>query len=94
VVDSREYLRSRAVVARQREQVLRLLAARTEDLEVCVPEAVDRLELVADGEDLGVVRVRHEIDQLALEPVRVLELVDHDHPEPELRRFANSGVVT
>ena len=58
-----------------------------------MPEAVDRLELVAHGEDLGEVRMRDEVDQLALQPVRVLELVDHDHPEPQLRRLADRGVV-
>ncbi len=93
VVHGREHLRPRAVVAREREQVLRLLAALAEDLEIRVAEPVDRLELVADGEDLGVIRVRDEVDQLALEPVRVLELVDHDHPEAELRRLTNSAVV-
>ena len=54
-----------------------------------MPEAVDRLELVADREDLGELRVRDEVDQLALQPVRVLELVDHDHAEPQLRRLAD-----
>ena len=52
-------------------------------------EAIDRLELVADREDFGEIVVRDEIDELALEAIRVLELVDHDHPEPKLRRLAN-----
>ena len=58
-----------------------------------MPEPVDRLELVADGEHLGEIRMRDEVDQLALEPVRVLELVDHDHAEPEPGRLANVLVV-
>jgi hypothetical protein len=37
--------------------------------------------------------MRNEVDHLALEPVRVLELVDHDHAEPEPGRFANVLVV-
>ena len=50
-------------------------AARAEDLDVGVAEAVDRLQLVADR--AGVV-ARHELEQLELQRVRVLELVDHD----------------
>jgi hypothetical protein len=37
--------------------------------------------------------VRHEIDELALQAVGVLELVDHDHAEPHLRRRPHRGVV-
>ena len=37
--------------------------------------------------------MRDEVDQLALEPVRVLELVDHDHAEPQPRRLADVVVV-
>jgi hypothetical protein len=51
------------------------------DRDVGVPEAVDRLELVADREDVGV--LGQQVDQLALEPVRVLELVDHDRAEAQ-----------
>ena len=93
MVDGREHLRSRAIVARQCKQVHGLLAALAEDFEVRVPEAVDRLELVADRKDLGVVRMRDEVDQLALEPVRVLKLVDHDDSEAELCRLANRRIV-
>ena len=93
VVHRLEHLRSRAVVAREREQRGRLRSPLAEDLEIRVPEAVDRLELVADGEDLGEVGVRDEVDELALQPVRVLELVHHDHPEPQLRRLAHRRVV-
>ncbi len=56
VVHGREHLRSRPVVAREREQSRRLRAALAEDLEIGMPEAVDRLELVADREDLGEIR--------------------------------------
>src|SRR5215471_17134525 len=56
-------------------------------------EAVDRLELVADEEELGLGRPE-QVDDLRLEPVRVLELVDEDRAEaglfplPELRMRA------
>ena len=43
-----------------------------------MPEAVDRLELVADEEELLRVEL---VDDLALEAVRVLEFVDHDRAE-------------
>src|SRR5262249_58902198 len=59
----------------------------------CVPEAVDRLELVADRKELGQLCVRHEVDELALEAVRVLELVDHHHPEAQLQRLPRRRVV-
>src|SRR5262249_53297549 len=55
-------------------------------------EAVDRLELVADEEPLASLS-GDEVDQLALEPVRVLELVDHDRAEPKLLALANRLVV-
>ncbi len=55
-----------------------------------MPEAVDRLELVADEEEiLG----RQQIDQLALEPVRVLELVDEDGPEAPALALPDRRVV-
>ena len=45
-------------------------------------KAVDRLELVADEEQLlGL----EQVDELALEPVRVLELVDQHRPEAPAR---------
>ena len=92
VVDHVEHLGARAVVLRQREHAADLLAALAEDLDVRVPEAVDRLELVADEEDLGVL-LGEQVDQLALQPVRVLELVDHDRAEPKLLACTNAAVV-
>ena len=65
------------------QQRVRLRAPLAEDLHVRVPEAVDRLELVADEEPLGV-GAGEEIHELALEPVGVLELVDHDRAEAQL----------
>ena len=58
-------------------------------------EAVDRLELIADEEPLVVAwSAGEQIDQLALQPVRVLELVDHDRTEAQLLSFADRRVVT
>ena len=92
MVDHVEHLGPRAVVLGQREHAADLLAPLAEDLDVRVPEAVDRLELVADEEDLGVL-VREQVDELALEPVRVLELVDHDRAEAPALALADLGVV-
>jgi len=94
VVHRCQHLRPRPVVAREGKQGRRLDAALTEDLEIGMPEAVDRLELVPNREDLREVFVSHEVDQLALQPVRVLELVDHDHSEPQLRRLPHGRDVT
>ena len=88
-----EHLRARTVVPREREQVLRLRPSLAEHLDVRVPEAVDRLELVAHREDLRELGMSYEIDELALQSIRVLELVDHHHPEPELRRLAHGLVI-
>ncbi len=75
MVDDSEDLGARAVVLGEREHAAALGAALPEDLDIGVAEAVDRLELVPHEEELlGVERV----DELALEPVRVLELV-HEH---------------
>ena len=63
-----------------------------EDLHVGVAEAVDRLELVADEEPLRV-RPGQQVDELALEPVRVLELVDHDRAEAQPLALAQALVV-
>src|SRR5206468_3660552 len=82
-VDRSEYLRPRAVVARQRQQLLRLRAPLAEDGDVSVAEAVDRLELVTDEEELRR-GTAQQVDELALQAVRVLELVDHDRPEAQL----------
>src|SRR4051812_16574962 len=57
-----------------------------------MPEAVDRLELVSDEEELAVV-AREEVDQLALQPVRVLELVDHDRAEAPALALPNVLVL-
>ena len=75
MVDDIENLRPGAVVLRQREHARTRCPALAEDLDVRVAETVDRLELVADEEDF---LARDEIDQLALEPVGVLELVHED----------------
>ena len=92
LVDGGEHLGPRAVVSRQRQQLCRLRAARTEYADVSVPEAVDRLELVADEEELGV-RGAQQVDEVALEAVRVLELVDHDRAEAEALALADRLVV-
>ena len=92
LVDDREQLGPRAVVPRQRQQRVRAGAPLAEDLDVGVPEAVDRLELVADEEPLGAL-TGEQVDQLALEPVRVLELVDHDRAEAQLLALAQVVVV-
>jgi hypothetical protein len=93
MVDGGQHLRPGAVVPRQGVQARRPLTPLAEDFEVGVPEAVDRLELVADGEDLAVVRMRDQVDQLALQTVRVLELVDHHSAEAEPGRFPHRVVV-
>ena len=99
VVDDREHLGPRAVVARQRERIAGGAAALAEDLHVGVAEAVDRLELVADKEQLlgpagvGVVPARDQVDELALEPVRVLELVHEHRAEAPRLAAAHVGVV-
>jgi len=77
---------------RERQQLLRLRAPLAEHLHVGVSEAVDRLELVADVEHFCF-RTAQQVDELALEPVRVLELVDHDRAKTELLALADVGVV-
>ncbi len=64
-------------------------AALPEDLDIGVPEAVDRLELVTDREHLGQLRMRDQVDDLALKRVRVLELVDHEEAEAKPDRVAH-----
>ena len=50
-----------------------------EDVDVGVTEPVDRLQLVADGEQVvALERLQH----VELQAIRVLELVDHDQREP------------
>ena len=54
MVDHLEHLGPRAVVLGQREHAAGPFAPLAENLDVRVPEAVDRLELVADEEQLAV----------------------------------------
>ena len=94
-VDGGEHRRARAEVPEQRQHVAigvlaRRLALAAKDLEVRVAEAVDRLVLVADHEHPGLGAAQH-LDQPELDPVGVLELVDHDlvealAPDPGERR--------
>ncbi len=93
VVHGGQHLRSGAVVLGQREPLRRRPAPVTEHADVGMPEAVDRLELVADVEHLLRRPGREQVDQLALERVRVLELVDHDRPEPKLLGLAHLGLA-
>ena len=93
MVDRRQHLGPRAVVLGQRQALRRLLTPLAEDADVGVPEAVDRLELVADVEDVLRGAAGQEVDQLALERVRVLELVDHDRAEAQLLGLADPLVV-
>jgi hypothetical protein len=74
------------------QQLCRLRATLAEDADVGVAEAVDRLELVADVEDLGFGSAQ-EIDEIALQLVRVLELVDHDRAEAQRLAFADRLVL-
>ena len=91
VVDDLEHLWPRAVVLRQGEHPAGLLAPLAEDLDVGVAEAVDRLELVADEEQL---LAGEQVDRIALEAVRVLELVDHDRAQPPRSRSRISAFPT
>src|SRR5205085_10268002 len=94
VVDDREHLGARAVVPRERENVVGRIAPLAKDLDLGMPEAVDRLKLVADEEHFLLAGPSGQrIDQLALQPVRVLELVDHDGAEPQLLTLADRLVV-
>ena len=86
VVDDCEHLGPGAVVLGEREHAARGFAPLAKDLDVGVAEAVDGLELVADEEQL---LARQRVDQLALEPVRVLELVDQHLPEPPALALAD-----
>ena len=94
VVDRSEHLGPRAVVAGQRQVLRGRLAAVAEDGDVGVPEAVDRLELVADEEHVRRAGpAAHQVDHVALQSVRVLELVDHDRAEAQLLELAHLVVV-
>ena len=91
LVDGGEHLGPRAVVERERERLLGGLAPLAEDLHVGVPEAVDRLELVADEEELRLRRPQ-QVDDLGLQAVRVLELVHEDRAEARLLALAELGL--
>ena len=60
-----------------------------EDPHVGVPEAVDRLGLVADREQVVALE---RLEHVELQPVRVLELVDHDQREALGPAGARRGV--
>ena len=91
LVDGGEHLRARAVVERERERLPGGLAPLAEDLHVGVAEAVDRLELVADEEELRLRRPQ-QVDDLGLQAVRVLELVHEDRAEARLFALAELGL--
>ena len=94
LVDRREHLGPRAVVLRQRQHRRSGLAALAEHGDVGVTETVDRLELVADEKEVSVVvPTAEQVEELGLEPVRVLELVDHDRAEALLLALADPRVV-
>ena len=92
VVDRGEHLGTRAVVLGQREALLGRRAPLAEDADVGVPEPVDRLELVTDEEHLLRGPAAEQVDHLALERVRVLELVDHDPAEAQLLGLEDASV--
>ena len=85
-VDGADHLRPRAEVAAQRDRLaagarLDRAAPLAEDVEVGVPEAVDRLQLVADDHQLRRGPAQR-FDQPQLQAVGVLELVDEQVAEP------------
>ena len=90
-VEHVEQLLARAEVRGQRPHAP--LAERgpalAEDRHVGVAEAVDRLELVADREQVVALE---RLEDVELEPVRVLELVDHDQREALGPALAAGGV--
>ena len=84
-----DHVRTRAMVPAKRDELIPrrgpLLAV---DRDVGVAEPIDALELVADEEELA---AGDEVDQLALKPVRVLELVDEHVREPLAVRLGQVG---
>ena len=90
-VEHVEQLLARAEVRGQRPhpRLAQRRPALAEDRHVGVAEAVDRLEFVADREQ--VVPLEH-LQDVELEPVRVLELVDHEQPEALGPALAAGGV--
>ena len=89
LVDRGEHLGPRPVISRQWEDGAGCRAALPEHSHVGVAEAVDRLELVADDEEVSPGPLREEVEQLGLETVRVLKLVDHDRAEALARALAD-----
>ena len=77
------------MISRQWEDGAGCRAALPEHSHVGVAEAVDRLELVADDEEISPGPLREEVEQLGLETVRVLKLVDHDRAEALARALAD-----
>ena len=94
MIDDGEYFRARAVVPRQRQNTRGALSPLAKDAHIGVAESVDRLELVSDEEHFALAGTRSErVDQLALQSVRVLELVDHDRAETQLFALADRRLV-
>ena len=93
LVDGGEHLWPRAVVVGQRQHLRGGLAPVPEHGHVGMTEAVDRLEFVADEEQLLRGAGTEQIDELGLEAVRVLELVDHDRSEAQLLDLPDLLVV-
>ena len=94
MVDGGEHLGAGAVVVREHQSAALGVPALPEDPDVGVPEAVDRLELVPDEEEVAFAqRTGEEVDQVALKAVRVLELVHHDRAEAERLLVADLGVA-
>jgi hypothetical protein len=94
VVDGVQHRAARPVVPGQREDVRGRRASFAERRDIRMAEAVDRLELVPDVEHLRVGAIADdEVDDLALEAIRVLELVDHDDAKALLLGRADRGVV-
>ena len=92
-IHRRENLGARTVVLRERQYRRCCLAPLAEDGDVGVAEPVDRLELVTDEEEVTVVvAAAEEVEELGLEPVRILELVDHDRAEALLLALSDPFV--
>ena len=75
LVDERQHRSARAEVSRQRARSRSPVTAGPEEPHVGVAKAVDRLELVADEDTVARLR-RDQIEQPALQAVRVLKLID------------------